>query len=55
MAGRVKHMQRSHKTYGNGQAEFKRFSMKAISTKDQKQQRSSIMASLAGLFRHQDR
>lgn len=56
MAGARKHMERSHRSYGQKDKSFRRFKMKAISTGDQKMQRKSVMESLKALIhRHQDK
>jgi hypothetical protein len=56
MAGARKHMERSHRSNAHKDKSFRRFTMKAIHTKDQKAQRKSFVDSLKALLhRHQDK
>lgn len=56
MAGRIKHMERSHRSHKNKGTEFRRFAIKADWTRGQKEQRKSFKDVVKGLFhRHQDK
>lgn len=47
MAGRVKHMKRSHRSYGKNQSEFGRFEARAYSVKSAKKSRKDNLFSRA--------
>ncbi len=58
MAGRIKHMERSHRSYGKGYSEFRRFvatSMWRNAMKPTQEKKASILERFARLFKHQDR
>ena len=61
MAGAVKHMERSHRSHTNNNPEFRKFSMRAIKTSEQKGIRKSAVKSMGERIKkafsrkHQDR
>jgi hypothetical protein len=56
MSGAIKHMERSHRSYSCKNPEFRRFTVKAIRTGEQKSQRKGFAETLKSLFhKHQDR
>lgn len=50
MAGRIKHMKRSHRSYGKNYSEFNRFAMRASSNKYIREQKKSISERISSLF-----
>jgi hypothetical protein len=56
MSSRVKHAQRSHKTYGKNYGIYRSFVFKASVRGQGKKQKKSLVQRIAALFkRHQDR
>jgi hypothetical protein len=55
MAGRVKHAQRSHKTYSKNYSEFHSFKIRSGGKDSIRQIRSSVFERLLSLFKHQGR
>jgi hypothetical protein len=60
MSGRIKHMERSHRSYGDNKAIFKYFDVMAYAIKSQKQakkytEKSSVLSRIKALFRRQER
>lgn len=58
MAGRVKHMERSHRSYDKGYSEFRRFTVASLhknADKPTKKKKASILERFARLFKHQSR
>jgi hypothetical protein len=55
MSGRIKHMERSHRSYKNNHADFRRFASASLHKNAVKQKKTSIFGRIAKLFKHQDR
>ena len=61
MVGAVKHMERSHRSHANNNSEFRKFSMRAIRTSEQKGTRKSVVKPIGERIKnafsrkHQDR
>jgi hypothetical protein len=56
MANKIKHIQRSHKTYSKNKGIFGNFMRKAFVIKNNKASKKSVLERIKSLFkRHQDR
>lgn len=57
MSGKIKHMNRSHRSYRNKDSAFKGFYTNAARNSHSKETKAhlGLLASILGMFRHQDK
>ena len=53
MAGRIKHMERSHRSYKNKGMDFRRFNIKASQSKYSKAKKTTMVDKIKSIFKRQ--